>query len=339
MQARSEPITLSTRPMHLLHPAFLIALTLLIANDWLLKPIFHNAITGKLSDFAGVFAFAYFWSVAAGRRHVTIHVLVGIAFAIWKSPLSQPAIDAWNALQIMSIARVVDAGDLMALLMLPLSWRIVSMPRTATRVDAESIPARVAKVLVAGIALVAFTATSKAPRTIAIEADYLSAHTTETIKTIVARDGDDLFGYEERLTVGVTFESCNDADAELTVHDHGGKAVLRLYRFSGRCAGDDLQRDTVLAALDPVLAKAFDAQRVKAGVGAVGPAVALSTPARYCPPSADRAPKPRRDPDASESTYPPKTRRKAPEPEPNAVLTAPAASPEMPSPSAAQNSN
>ncbi len=135
---RSEPRSLSVRLSRLLHPAFLIALALLIANDWLLKPLFHNAITGKLSDFAGVFAFAYFWSVVAGRRHAAIHVLVGIVFAIWKSPLSQPAIDAWNALGIMNIARVVDAGDLLALAILPLSWWIVSMPRAVTRADAES---------------------------------------------------------------------------------------------------------------------------------------------------------------------------------------------------------
>ncbi len=185
----------------------------------------------------------------------------------------------------------------------------------------------------------AFAATSKAYRTIAIEADYLSPHATSRIKAIVERDDDKIYAYDERLTVNVAFEDCDNAHAELTVHDHGGKAMLRLNRFSGRCAGDDLERDAVLAALDPVLADAFDAQRVKAGVGAVGPAFALSTPAGYCPSSADKSPKPRRDPDASDSTYPPKTRRKAPEPDANAALTAPAASPETPSPSAARNSN
>ena len=40
----------------LLHPAFLIALGLLIANDWLFKPMFHNALTGNYRIFAGVFA-------------------------------------------------------------------------------------------------------------------------------------------------------------------------------------------------------------------------------------------------------------------------------------------
>ena len=41
-------------------PAFIAALTLLILNDWVLKPAFSNWVTGKLSDVAGLVAFAMF---------------------------------------------------------------------------------------------------------------------------------------------------------------------------------------------------------------------------------------------------------------------------------------
>jgi hypothetical protein len=40
-----------------LHPVTLAAVIVLVVNDWVLKPRFHNAVTGKLSDLAGL-AFA-----------------------------------------------------------------------------------------------------------------------------------------------------------------------------------------------------------------------------------------------------------------------------------------
>ena len=67
MRPRVE-LPLARRLDALLRPAFLAALGLLVLNDGLLKPLFHNALTGKLSDFAGVFAFAYACTVVAGRR-------------------------------------------------------------------------------------------------------------------------------------------------------------------------------------------------------------------------------------------------------------------------------
>ncbi len=40
-----------------LHPVALAAVILLVVNDWVLKPRFHDSVTGKLSDVAGL-AFA-----------------------------------------------------------------------------------------------------------------------------------------------------------------------------------------------------------------------------------------------------------------------------------------
>src|SRR5687767_12389116 len=41
-------------------PAFISAVALLVVNDFALKPLFHNVVTGKLSDFAGLFALTLF---------------------------------------------------------------------------------------------------------------------------------------------------------------------------------------------------------------------------------------------------------------------------------------
>ena len=37
-----------------LHPVALLAVVVLVVNDWVLKPRFHDAVTGKLSDVAGL---------------------------------------------------------------------------------------------------------------------------------------------------------------------------------------------------------------------------------------------------------------------------------------------
>jgi hypothetical protein len=54
-------MTTKTRPAEMLtHPAVIASLGLLILNDHLLKEQFHNALTGKLSDFAGLLFFPVF---------------------------------------------------------------------------------------------------------------------------------------------------------------------------------------------------------------------------------------------------------------------------------------
>jgi hypothetical protein len=324
--------TLAERSALLLHPVFLTTLALLIANDWLFKPLFHNALTGKLSDFAGLFAFAFFWSVAAGRRIATVHALVAIVFAIWKSPLSQPAIDTWNAMNWndwapMAIARVIDPSDLLALLVLPWSWRLASrmlaaMP-TGERgcAPAHSPRDRIVKCAIAGIALVAFTATSKAPAGFPIEADYLTAYSIERIVQIIASGSDErVSAFREQMTIRIEVDGCEPANATLTAHKHGPHTALRLVRINGQCGNGDLKRDTALPSLDKALETALAARRVKEGLGLLGPAVMLSTPAQSCPPESDQTPKtdPRRSRAGAngETEYPPKTRRRSSPPAP-----------------------
>ncbi len=134
-------------------PVFLLALALLVVNDWVLKPAFHNALTGKLSDFAGLAAFTLFLCSLWRERRVAIAIGVSAAFTLWKSPLAQGAIDAVNTLLPFSIGRTVDYTDLAAL---PVVWLCCAYaPRLPL------IPMRPLYVgLVAGVSLVAFTATS-----------------------------------------------------------------------------------------------------------------------------------------------------------------------------------
>lgn len=123
----------------LLSPLFLVSLLVLGLNDWVLKSSFHNFLTGKLSDFAGVFALAIFalaW-LPVQKQHYKQGILWAIAlfFSWWKSPFSADFI-AWWSSYIFPIYRVVDATDLFALFVLPFAayystnYTTISFPKT-----------------------------------------------------------------------------------------------------------------------------------------------------------------------------------------------------------------
>ena len=110
------------RPDILTRPLFILALGLLLLNDFYLKYEFPNFLTGKLSDVAGLFLFPYFLSSLRPRWSKTIYFGTAAFFLFWKSPFSQELI---NLAQVIGIGfkRVVDYTDLFALLVLPFSFR------------------------------------------------------------------------------------------------------------------------------------------------------------------------------------------------------------------------
>lgn len=104
-------------------PYFLISLSLLLLNDFLLKQTFHNILTGKISDFAGLFVFPIFFYAFFPKNKKTIFILTGIFFSFWKSELSQPIINFWNSSLLFPIHRTVDYTDLLALMSLPAAYK------------------------------------------------------------------------------------------------------------------------------------------------------------------------------------------------------------------------
>lgn len=107
-------------------PVFLICLAILLMNDLIIKDLFHNGLTGKLSDFCGLFIFPVFWSVLFPRFKKHIYVLTALFFAWWKSPFSQPVIELWNHLPLFRVSRTVDYFDLFALFILPCSFAFLN---------------------------------------------------------------------------------------------------------------------------------------------------------------------------------------------------------------------
>lgn len=140
-------------PARLVAATYLAALLTLLANDFLLKRVYGGALTGKLSDFAGLFAFALFAGAMAPRHARAICWAVAVVFTVWKSPLSQPAIDLWNAASALQIDRVVDYSDLAALAVLPFAAGAAAAARRAAE-------ARGVTLWIAAVSFFAFTATS-----------------------------------------------------------------------------------------------------------------------------------------------------------------------------------
>jgi hypothetical protein len=110
---KAKPYTL------LLHPTFLASLFILVLNDFYLKYSFHNELTGKLSDFAGLFVFAVFLFVAFPAYKKKIILFCALFFCWWKSPLSSSFIQFANEHLSLPLHRTVDYTDLFALIILP----------------------------------------------------------------------------------------------------------------------------------------------------------------------------------------------------------------------------
>ncbi|MFK7933686.1 MAG: hypothetical protein AB8G22_09255 [Saprospiraceae bacterium] len=135
-------------------PLFLIALTLLLLNDFYLKSTYGNFLTGKLSDVAGLFVFPLFFYAFFPKWKKYIFVGTALLFCWWKSPLSNSFIELMNMVGIM-VDRVIDYSDCWALLILPIAYWHTDFKLLSLRF--------VPKVIVSGIAIFAFAATSLAP--------------------------------------------------------------------------------------------------------------------------------------------------------------------------------
>lgn len=173
---------------------FLASLVILSANDWYLKPLYNNWVTGKLSDFSGLllcclFLFALFprrvglssWSIAAG-------------FAWWKSPLAQPLIDLVQAAGLTSFDRVVDYSDLLALTMIPVAVALFSRP-SLPRIPSSIHDEWLRKVLF-GLSFFAITGTSMVPHHESYylrKAEGTGRFETNTVTTVLAKVADKHF--------------------------------------------------------------------------------------------------------------------------------------------------
>lgn len=141
------------RSTPLLSCAFLAAVGVLLLNDHYLKVAAPGVVTGKLSDFAGLFALPLFLTAMAPRYPTLAHWTTAALFTWWKLPISQPLIDAWNAWAPVGVGRTIDPTDLIALTAVPLAYWYCARPR-------RQVPAPALRFAIAPVAVFAFAATT-----------------------------------------------------------------------------------------------------------------------------------------------------------------------------------
>ncbi len=107
----------------LLNPFFIVSIFVLMLNDFVLKSMFHNAITGKLSDFAWLFAMPFFLSIFNPKQSKNIHFFVALFFIFGKSQFSQPILNWFNSIGF-NFYRVVDFTDNICLISVLLSYYV-----------------------------------------------------------------------------------------------------------------------------------------------------------------------------------------------------------------------
>ena len=132
---------------------FLVALFTLMLNDFYLKQNFHNDFTGKLSDFAGLLIFPWFWSLIFYKSAKWIYTSTTLLFVFWKLEYSSAIIDLINKNLGFSMGRVIDPTDLIAMSVLPISFIFFK--------SSMKLAPKIGHFLKYGISGVAFFATSQ----------------------------------------------------------------------------------------------------------------------------------------------------------------------------------
>lgn len=160
LRSRFSSLRLSRATAVLTSVPFMAAVGVLVVNDWVLKAAFGNWVTGKLSDVAGLAAFSMFAAALLPRHVRAVFVATAVAFVVWKSPLSDQALEAWNALGLLPLARVKDYSDVLALGVLVPTYRLMQRLREHHWRQYASFARRMGAVAAGIVGIIAFTATS-----------------------------------------------------------------------------------------------------------------------------------------------------------------------------------
>ncbi len=146
---------------------FVLGLLLLLLNDLYLKTCIGNELTGKLSDFSGLFVFYLFLGVLLPRRPVLTGCIAVAVFLYWKLPVSNSLIAALNGMGFPA-ARTIDYTDLIALIMIPVASYYRASDYQTWKVQPR---------ILALFSVFAFCATTVAPKTKAKYANINKVYT------------------------------------------------------------------------------------------------------------------------------------------------------------------
>lgn len=100
----------------------LLSFVILVVNDEWAKQAYPGWMTGKISDFAGLFLFALILRKVFPTYFKLSGIILAGSFFLWKSPLSSSLLATWNESGIWHLERVIDYTDWIAVSIIPLSW-------------------------------------------------------------------------------------------------------------------------------------------------------------------------------------------------------------------------
>lgn len=260
----------------------IVAVAILVVNDHVLKAVWPGFVTGKVSDFAGLFAFPLFFSAFLPKHRSAVYWSTGAAFVLWKSPLISPLLLAWNSLGAFELGRTVDWTDLAALLILPVSYRYSLLARAPSRGAAW-------RAVVCGVSLLAFTATSYRTTFDYDDTAYsASVSRAELLKTILELEDegyrlhrvdsvedlywspDDPSRYRSLLDSGhwlaefwIRGEGClDDVYALVSLAESGDGSSIRLLRMEHRCPESKGDQERLLRFFYEKLARKLAWERI-----------------------------------------------------------------------------
>ena len=260
----APPVREPDKRLHLLlSPGFILCLTALILNDHIAKAVFHNWLTGKISDVAGLFAFALFWCAVAPRWKRSIFVAILACFMVWKTELSDPIIHLFNRSSMLAFDRVVDYSDLLALSVLPLAFWYERRP--VRPLFSEAMPLGVAV-----LSVFAFMATS---RMHVIEYEdplptyIFSRNAWETLTAINEHfDPDPLLSFslldalssQKAATTTIRFKDSCLYNARIIVKSRGDGSEISLMKANHHCQGRGGKFDETVGGKDGPVSDAFE---------------------------------------------------------------------------------
>ena len=268
---------MTDRSFHILgSPGFLMGLSLLLTNDFVLKGQFHNGFTGKLSDFAGLFVFSLFWIAFFPRHKTFVCVATAVVFIFWKSAYSQFVIEGWNRLSFFEIQRVVDYSDLWALLTVPLSYFYCNISSNA------HLPRRVIYAI-AIVSVFAFTATSfshKASFNDQYQFQISRKQLLERIARLPENDVSDSFWKGDAFEV--TFDSCYRR-ANFSLEEGVHESVITLKEMDYRCpskpSNDEMRQHFEKEFIDKIREEPVSKSTGVSYIWSSSPPTAVTSPA------------------------------------------------------------
>jgi len=202
---------------------FIAGLIILAINDHYLKSNYPNMITGKLSDFVGLFIFPIFLSVILPLRTKTNYFLAALIFIVWNSPLVEQLIQVGKSIGL-PLHRTVDPTDLLALIVLPFSYRYLQ------GLQKEEIRKRYFRIPLVIVSFIILTSTTLAPNFGAdLNKKYkINATKSELIKEI------------EKMNLELTSDIQNEIDTTYIIRNLivDGDTIIRHANFTIKAIDD-----------------------------------------------------------------------------------------------------